>query len=250
MFNVHTIIDGFTITNGSAGHGGGLFCNDGACPVIKGNRFIHNYGGNHGGAIALEGEATNPLIVNNLFLNNYLGGETYGGGAISQKQGSCRIINNTFAGNNAASGCGGAVTLAASSKLYNNIFYNNSSSIENGGLSVYSHVPDQDIQFCDAFTDGADNDAQTHFAGVVLQYPETCLYVDPLFADMVDYRLALTPTPSPCIDKGANPGSAPYDDVPNVDIEGNPRPIDISGVGNEGGIAYSDMGAYEAQPQE
>ncbi|HET6452901.1 MAG TPA: hypothetical protein VFI02_00730 [Armatimonadota bacterium] len=209
-------------------------------PLITGNTFIDNDGKDHGGAIALEGEATNPLIVNNLFLNNYLGGETYGGGAISQKQGSCRIINNTFAGNTAANGCGGAVTLAAPSKLYNNIFYNNSAYY--GGLSVYSSATDQDIQFCDAFADGAVNNAVTHFKGVDPQHLQDCLYADPLFADTVDYRLRLTPTPSPCIDKGANPASTPYDDVPNVDIEGNPRPVDISGVGNEGGIAYSDMG--------
>jgi len=63
--------------------------------------------------------------------------------------------------------------------------------------------------------------------------------VDPLFVDPAggDFRLQAD---SPCIDSASVDG-------PATDILGNPRPIDIPGVGWEGPGAF-DMGAYEFQP--
>jgi len=58
----------------------------------------------------------------------------------------------------------------------------------------------------------------------------------PVFYSVVDYRLQPS---SPCVDTGTSGGA------PTTDIEGNPRPADIPGVGQDGeGVGY-DMGAYE-----
>jgi len=51
-----------------------------------------------------------------------------------------------------------------------------------------------------------------------------------------DYHLQLA---SPCIDAG-------YDqDVPNIDFDGEPRPMDVLGIDNNGPLAEYDIGADE-----
>jgi hypothetical protein len=62
--------------------------------------------------------------------------------------------------------------------------------------------------------------------------------VDPLFVNPEegDFRLQAN---SPCIDSGTVVALA-------EDIDGNPRPVDIPGVGHSGAAAF-DMGAYELQ---
>jgi len=51
-----------------------------------------------------------------------------------------------------------------------------------------------------------------------------------------DYRLQ---SGSPCIDSGTITETL-------TDLDGNPRPVDVAGVGSEGAAAF-DMGAYEFQ---
>jgi hypothetical protein len=67
------------------------------------------------------------------------------------------------------------------------------------------------------------------------------LSVDPLFVNPEegDFRLQAN---SPCIDAGTVVALA-------EDIEGNPRPVDIPGVGHSGAAAF-DMGAYELQKND
>jgi hypothetical protein len=67
------------------------------------------------------------------------------------------------------------------------------------------------------------------------------IIADPHFVDVArgDYRLQPS---SPCIDTATSINAPPRD------IEGNPRPVDIPGVGRDGPDAY-DMGAYEYQPK-
>ena len=70
-------------------------------------------------------------------------------------------------------------------------------------------------------------------------YPgEGNINVDPLFVDPNNGDFRLKPE-SPCIDTGSTIG-------PDDDLDGNPRPVDVPGVGRDGSDAY-DMGAYEFQ---
>ena len=83
-----------------------------------------------------------------------------------------------------------------------------------------------------------------------------CIYADPKFVDMVNYRLkcdVATMDISPCVDKAHNPGPEPYDTVPAADRDENPRPVDICDTyvpdfgGGHNPDAYCDMGCYEVQ---
>ena len=65
---------------------------------------------------------------------------------------------------------------------------------------------------------------------IVNQDPQ---WVDP---ENGDYRLKLS---SPCIDSGSTTG-------PATDLDGNPRPVNVLGIGRDGPGAY-DMGCYEFQ---
>jgi hypothetical protein len=227
----------------------------------------------------------NLFIGNHLAIYNEGAEDEYeigglGGGAIAaDAAGAFWAINNTFAGNWASAGeeggpgRGGAIYLSDTGgvHLYNNIFYDNDNPTVHPnvgpGPSVFQFggiLGAQDIRYCAAYSpwSGALNTLATHYytdgstpIPVAENYWNTCPLSNPLFVSYNpldpasgDYHLKLQPTPSPCIDRGVNPGAFPYGSVPTNDFDpGHARPVDITNVPNYGSSAYTDMGAYEVQ---
>ena len=103
-----SVIEGFTIQNGRATKGGGIYC-DGSSPIIRNNRIILNY--------AVEPDPP--------------GG---GGGGIYCGSSSCAtIVNNTIA-NNSANGSGGGICFNLSSPVIDrNLIIENAGGLEGGG---------------------------------------------------------------------------------------------------------------------
>ena len=58
-----SVVDGFTITNGSADYGGGIYCNN-SSPTITNNIITNNSSDYHGGGIACF--TSSPIITNNI----------------------------------------------------------------------------------------------------------------------------------------------------------------------------------------
>jgi uncharacterized repeat protein (TIGR01451 family) len=153
--DVNPIIEGFTITGGMSGTGGGIYVSSGS-PIIQNNIFIDNASNTGGG---LYNDSGSPLIQNNTFITNtasgsggglytYAGSPTiqnntfsdnsaYNGGGLYKDNYSIPIIqDNTFSGNSASYG-GGLFTFYRDITIQNNTFLNNSARVYGGGLYNY-----------------------------------------------------------------------------------------------------------------
>jgi len=95
-----SVVDGFTVRNGSAGEGGGVVC-DGSSPTIRNCVFRDNYAGGAGAGAYLIDAA--PRIDGCLFIGNWGG---VGAGLRCQAAAPATITNSTFYGNSGSSGGG------------------------------------------------------------------------------------------------------------------------------------------------
>ncbi|MFQ5413179.1 MAG: right-handed parallel beta-helix repeat-containing protein [Phycisphaerae bacterium] len=101
------MLDGFTIRNGSAEHGGGVYCVNGSSPTIRHNRITNNFCVLHGAGIHCS-DGASPLISDNEIFANIADGR--GGGVFCQASGA-RIERNVIHTNDAPGSSGGAVHL-------------------------------------------------------------------------------------------------------------------------------------------
>lgn len=141
-----TAIDGFTIQNGEAQNGGGVFCTN-ASPSIANNVILSNRAGIFGGGICCE--ASSPVIASNSIHGNLATNLASGGGGIYCRNGSPVITNNSFSLNR--SGIGGGVYCHSNSAplIANNRFVQNlaaalsasSPSPGGGAILVFSAHP-------------------------------------------------------------------------------------------------------------
>ena len=130
-----SIVKGFTIRNGWARNGGGIYCLN-ASPSITENVFSDNlaYGicGKGGGGIRCEGDAS-PTITYNTFSGN----KTYGlGGGIHAYGSSTTIRYNVFSGNAADDG-GGGICCESPGAIGHNMFSNNMGYRGGGGIYCF-----------------------------------------------------------------------------------------------------------------
>ncbi|MBN1513490.1 MAG: right-handed parallel beta-helix repeat-containing protein [Phycisphaerae bacterium] len=125
------VVDGFTITNGLAEIGGGLYIRQATMSitnnVVRDNTTAGTYG--LGGGLFVG--ASSSMIANNLILAN----QSVSGGGLGMAVCSATVANNTIRDNIAVSG-GGLAIYRCSPLILNNAIVGNSSS-EAGGLIVY-----------------------------------------------------------------------------------------------------------------
>ncbi|MGA1870255.1 MAG: right-handed parallel beta-helix repeat-containing protein [bacterium] len=248
-----SILKGFTLQNGGAHYGGGIFC-DSSSPlidqcIIKGNLAYSTLGNGNGGGIYCS--FSSPIITNCTIAEN--SAEENGGGIYCQNSTAtitnCLIIENLAMakGQNEIPEGGGGIYCSASSPIITNCTISHNTSYgEGGGIhSGLSSLPIvinsilwgniSDGNFDEIYLDegGSLNITYSDIQESSGVYPGIGnINVNPLFVDPVncDYHLRVG---SPCIDSGDL-------NTPNIlekDKDNNERIIN----------GYIDMGAYEAK---
>ena len=219
------LIDGFTITNGNASLGGGIFSGNKSCLIISNNTITGNTG-TYGGAIYCDNRSTVKILNNKITRNK----AAYGAGIACMSDSAPQIINNTIAENNTIgkSAKGGGICLVNSQAIITNniIAYNNTYGIDAYGAQKPT-LKNNNLY------------GNTTFNGQGIPNPVGIngnISADPLFKDKAngDYHIQKT---SPCIDTGND--AAVGSDWKDMDWEA--RQENLPGIGT----ALVDIGADE-----
>ena len=234
-----SLIDGFTLQNGSAQFGGGIRVGTSAVVVISHCLVRHNYAAVTGGGIycdltsapvithsVLQENASGyagalyfnydsrPVVANNLLVGNRA--DSAGGIACD---GLVSMANNTIVQNLSADGSGVLSFFDGSGTLVNNLFAFNSAGIDDSTvMSEWRH----NLVF---------GNTNWNWNGVVPDPSE--LSADPLFVDAANGDFHLRPD-SPCVDAGDDTIAGASD----VDLDDSARRQ----------RTHVDIGAYELPP--
>ncbi len=232
-----TIITGFTVYNGHANWGGGIYCRI-SSPIISYNKITLNSVAEFGGGIYCSNAV--PKISNNVISFN--SAALIGGGILIDYYSDPVISNNTIRTNSAQIGAGAYCSMYSNPSLINTIFTNNYATVTGGALFIISSDPIISNTICWADSAGVSgNEIYIASGNPVITYCDIQggvegngnIDVDPLFRNMEngDYHLMSIecedPENSPCIDAG------------------NPTIADsLMGCSWGLGARWSDIGAY------
>jgi predicted outer membrane repeat protein len=209
------------VRNRAYGVGGGMYCYETypGYAAFSGNVVMGNHAEEGGGGLYLfdyRGSFTNNAVCYNTAADR-------GGGLYCDTISGCSLTlsSNTIALNSAGGSGGGIVCERYNLKVVNSILWGNQAP---SGAQLYCPSPPPQLAY---------SDIQGGWQGT------GNIDADPLFVGGVpfDYHLDAG---SPCMDAGG--GGI---DVPDLDIDGEPRPLDIPGAGKEHTGDEYDMGADE-----
>lgn len=261
-------IEGFTITNGLAGAGGGISFDNASATVVN-CRIVGNSANSvAGGGLSME-NGSSPTLTGCMIAGNHSSG-FWGGGGLWNTGGAPHFTNCTFSGNTTSGvgNLGGAIrnmsggdvvltncTLSANNAYAATAMYSegNGTTVTLVNCVVWGHPPGVSggvIQSdAGAVTTATYSDVQDGYAGTGNLNVNPGL-VDADGADNVtgtaddDLRLGHF---SPCTDAGNN--AAPDLVSVTLDLAGDPRFVDDGHVADtgSGSAPLVDMGAFERQ---
>ena len=143
--DVTAILDGVTITQGSADSGTGEYSHGGWLYIVNGSPSFANitFRDNQattGGALHVEGASSSPTFTNCTFTTNTA---FYDGGAVNSANASPEFINCTFSGNFALDGVAGAIYVQGTGVLIATdcTFSSNEAKYGGGAMATASSSP-------------------------------------------------------------------------------------------------------------
>jgi PKD repeat protein len=217
-----SIVEGFTIRNGSVGdYGGGVFCQN-SSPTFTDCTISGNTANSGGGVFC---QNSSPTFTNCAILDNTA---DHGGGVSCVGSSSPTFTNCVISGNSTGYWGGGVYCLNyfSSVTFRNSIIWGNTA--DSGEHQIYVDSNCSVTLSYSCYANGTNN-----VGGGGTVTASDCIVSDPLFVDAANGNYRLQDI-SPCIDAGFNDYIVGYD----TDLDGNPR-IQNSTV---------DIGAYEHQP--
>ncbi|REA63810.1 hypothetical protein DSL64_05135 [Dyadobacter luteus] len=220
------ILDGFTITGGSASEGGGIY-NRASSPLMRNLVIKGNSATSHGGGIALSGGSDNFRLENSLVTSNTASAP--GGGIYVLNSSSPVIVNVTISGNTAGSGGSGVTVERSNLTVHNSIIWSNSGTALNfQGPGANGRA---DISYSLVQGSGGSGSRWQSTIGTDNGHN---IDTDPLFIDPANSNYTF-PTWSPVVNAG---NTALLNNAPSLkDISGNARIV----------ASVIDLGAYENQ---
>ena len=217
------VIDGFTIRNGYAQKGGGIYCKY-SSPTITNCTISGNIAEGDGGGIYFYYSPyySPPTITNCAITGNIAGGD---GGGIYCSYSPPAITNCTITGNIAEYYGGGIYCYYSDATITNcTISGNSATGLYSGGGGIYCDYSSLTITNCILWGDYAlyGPEIDLYSGSVLVTYSdvqggwpgEGNIDLDPLLVGEVDYHLTAG---SPCIDTGIDIGVY-------ADIDGDARP--------------------------
>ncbi|MCB0284655.1 MAG: T9SS type A sorting domain-containing protein, partial [Calditrichaeota bacterium] len=263
---VDVILENNTFAYNFAGNIGAVLGHDKDCSFTVKNNIFANNQANSGAAIYYYFNGKGLYLINNLFVKNYSKDDYasvtgFGGGAVNIKNVDYPVVlmNNTFA-NNRHDYMGGAPYLSSTTtKLINNVFYNNSAPNAPEIIIIATSNPADSTRFPEMnynCIQGGLDSIGVYVGTGKIQYDSTYLGIatnnisaDPRFVnpslgygyqfDGLSANWALE-AGSPCIN-AANPYFTVDSIGTEFDLAGNPRIYMFDD------IKIADMGAYEFQ---
>jgi hypothetical protein len=267
----YSVLDGFTVKDGSATTGGGIYCYSSSYPVITDCKITSNYASSTGGGIycyqsgpvitdseisanssnsAAGGASLNfsyPTITNCIISDN--SSTNYGGGFYSSSS-YPDISNSVITGNSANLG-GGIYQPSGYSTITNCTFSENTANSGNaGGIQCYNASTNSQVSNTILWSNSPTEITVTNGASITVTYSDIQngytgtgnIDSDPLFVSPTSGNYSLSST-SPCIDAANSDSPAPSTDKDNNERVDNPF-ITNTGTGANGD--YYDMGAFES----
>ena len=129
----NAVLRNFSISNGSAYAGGGVYIEFGATPMFNHVIWIRNVAQAAGGGVLIDGSNTNPTFYYCKFQENKALEIDNGGGAVYIQLEATPIFNHVIWIRNVAQGAGGGVYIThPNTATFNNCTFQENKALDNG----------------------------------------------------------------------------------------------------------------------